>query len=52
VSDYLTKKAVQLFFETATVFNLMDKDISSFRREGNVTVLHTSNKLYVRSIKR
>lgn len=52
MSDYLTNKVVQLYFETIMQYNLRETDVETVKRKGNVVVIDTKKKLYVKSIKR
>lgn len=50
MSDYLTKKAVQLYFDTVMQYNLRENDVTTFQRRDNVVIVNTKERMYVKSI--
>ena len=49
--SYRVKKAVSAYFDAIMHFNILEKDIKKTTHNGNVIVIDTDKKVYIKSIR-
>lgn len=50
--SYITKKAVECYYETLMHYDIKEKDVKKVGKSGNIIMVETVNKLFMRTIKR
>lgn len=50
--SYITQKAVETYYEALHFYSIREKDVKKIGKSGNVVMIETINKLFMRTIKR